>query len=53
MGKSKQKKAKNVQEIVASGTKPQRCVLVGTYKGEQLTAWRGWYNYPISESEAV
>ncbi len=21
-----------------------RIVLVGTYKGEQLTKWRGWYN---------
>lgn len=21
-----------------------RIVLVGTYKGDQLTVWRGWYN---------
>ena len=26
----------------------ERFVLVGTYKGDQLTKWRGWYNYPIS-----
>ena len=26
-------------------------VLVGTYKGDQLTKWRGWYNYPVSEEE--
>ena len=23
---------------------PGRIVLVGTYKGDQLTDWRGWYN---------
>ena len=28
-----------------------KVVLVGTYKGDQLTKWRGWYNYPISEDE--
>ena len=28
-----------------------RIVLVGTYKGDQLTKWRGWYNYPISDEE--
>ena len=28
-----------------------RFVLVGTYKGDQLTRWRGWYNYPISDEE--
>ena len=25
----------------------KRCVLVGTYKGNQLEDWSGWYNYPI------
>ena len=25
-----------------------RIVLVGTYKGDQLKKWRGWYNYPVS-----
>ena len=28
-----------------------RIVLVGTYKSDQLTKWRGWYNYPISDSD--
>ncbi len=28
-----------------------KVVLVGTYKGDQLTRWRGWYNYPISEGD--
>ena len=26
-----------------------RVVLVATYKGDQLTKWRGWYNYPIEK----
>lgn len=28
-------------------------VLVGTYKGDQLTKWRGWYNYPISDKDKI
>ena len=28
-----------------------RVVLVGTYKGDQLTKWRGWYNYPVGNGE--
>ena len=28
-----------------------KVVLVGTYKGDQLTRWRGWYNYPISDED--
>lgn len=31
--------------------KAGKCVLVGTYKGNQLTRWSGWYNYPISDKE--
>ena len=30
-----------------------RIVLVGTYKGDQLTKWRGWYNYPISAKDEI
>ena len=30
-----------------------RMVLVGTYKGDQLTRWRGWYNYPISDKDKI
>ena len=29
--------------------KEKRVVLVGTYKGNQLTCWRGWYNWPVSD----
>ena len=32
---------------------PGRIVLVGTYKGDQLTDWRGWYNYPISDGDKI
>lgn len=30
-----------------------RIVLIGTYKGDQLTKWRGWYNYPISDDDKI
>ena len=30
-----------------------RIVLVGTYKGDQLSQWQGWYNYPISNDDAI
>ena len=30
-----------------------KVVLVGTYKGDQLARWRGWYNYPISGNEEL
>ena len=30
-----------------------RVVLVGTYKGDQLTDWRGWYNYPIYDEDKI
>ena len=30
---------------------PKKMVLVGTYKGDQLTKWHGWYNWPISDEE--
>lgn len=29
-----------------------RVVLVGTYKGDQLTRWRGWYNCPLDEEKS-
>ena len=30
-----------------------KVVLVGTYKGDQLAKWRGWYNYPISDNYRI
>ena len=37
----------------SSTIKVDRVVLVGTYKGDQLTKWRGWYNYPISADDKI
>ncbi len=34
-----------------SDTPPRRVVLVGTYKGDQLAKWRGWYNWPLKETD--
>ena len=31
----------------------EHIVLLGTYKGNQLTDWLGWYNYPISDKDSV
>lgn len=33
--------------------KTDKVVLVGTYKGDQLAKWRGWYNYPISDNDKI
>jgi len=30
----------------------KRVVLVGTYKGDQLSKWSGLYNYPISDTDS-
>ena len=35
----------------AKKEKGGRIVLVGTYRGDQLTQWPGWYNYPISDED--
>ncbi len=32
---------------------PARVVLVGTYKGDQLTKWSGWYNYPLLNKDTI
>ena len=34
-------------------TEDNRIVLVGTYKGDQLTKWRGRDNYPVSEADQI
>ena len=41
--------AKRERKNVGNG----KVVLVGTYKGDQLTKWRGWYNYPISAKDRI
>lgn len=56
MATKKRELAKNIQQIVASGTKAQRCVLVATYKKEpNQLKWIGkrhLYNYPLSKEES-
>ena len=46
--KAVSRKATKAGDVVS-----QRVVLVGTYKGDQLTKWRGWYNYPISDDDKI
>lgn len=33
--------------------KDKTIVLVGTYKGDQLTKWVGFYNYPITDKDKI
>ena len=48
------KTAKNGRRGVSHGNEAAgRIVLVGTYKGDQLTKWRGWYNYPIADEDQI
>ena len=50
----KQQVRKSVKANVhGSNGSANRIVLVGTYKGDQLTKWRGWYNYPISDEDKI
>ena len=30
-----------------------KCVLVGTYRGDQLKKWRGLCNYPVSDGDRI
>ena len=50
----KQQVRKSVTANVhGSNGSANRIVLVGTYKGDQLAKWRGWYNYPVSEEDQI
>lgn len=49
----KKKATEDLAEQTANEAKKKRFVLVGTYKGDQLTRWPGWYNYPISEKDDI
>ena len=46
---------RQIEEGVANSIdlEERKIVLVGTYKGDQLTKWRGWYNYPISDADKI
>ena len=46
------KKKQNAAQRGKRETK-ERIVLVATYKGDLLTKWRGWYNYPISDADKI
>ena len=50
-----EKKQRTERHVVSQGKREaaRRIVLVGTYKGEQLAKWRGWYNYPISDEDKI
>lgn len=44
------RKAKEAQQVAPEVS---HIVLVGTYKGDQLTKWHGWYNYPILNADKI
>ena len=52
MSKEKQKTVSR-KATKADDFSSRRIVLVGTYKGDQLTKWLGWYNYPISDDDKI
>ena len=50
---------REIEERMASNDKgapvaeQKRYVLIGTYKGDQLTKWKGFYNYPIGDKDKI
>ncbi|MBQ3749519.1 MAG: hypothetical protein II863_19080, partial [Kiritimatiellae bacterium] len=40
------------QTNTADGAARRRVVLVGTYKGDQLKDWPGWYCWPLDAGES-
>ena len=53
MNTAKTARKAKAKEAQCVASKRPRIVLVGTYKGDQLTKWRGWYNYPISDEDKI
>ncbi len=49
----KSDKSKDNSPAPASVDANVRIVLAGTYKGDQLVRWRGWYNWPISDKDEI
>ena len=47
------KKAKRPTASHGKSDAKERIVLVATYKGDQLTKWPGWYNYPIKDGDKI
>ena len=48
-------KTKKTNENLSNETaaKVPRVILIGTYKKDQLTAWRPWYCYPLSAADSI
>ena len=48
-------KTKKTNENLAKETaaKVPRVILIGTYKKDQLRAWRPWYCYPLSAADSI
>jgi len=51
--KTQSKNSRKTAPRKADSSEERKIVLVGTYKGDQLTDWRGWYNYPISDDDKI
>lgn len=49
----KNPKTKNRTASSGKSEAKERIVLVATYKGDQLTKWPGWYNYPIKDGDKI
>ena len=47
------KKAHKVSPQKKLEEREKKTVLVGTYKGDQLKKWPGYYNYPISSKDKI
>ena len=47
------KKAHKVSPKKKPEEQAKKTVLVGTYKGDQLEKWPGYYNYPISSKDKI
>ena len=47
------KKMKLKKRATSQRLQTGRVVLIGTYKGNQLAQWRGWYNYPILDNDKI
>lgn len=47
------KKAHKVSPPKTPERQAKKMVLVGTYKGDQLEKWPGYYNYPISSKDKI
>ncbi len=45
------KKARKITPKKAPREAAPKTVLVGTYRGDQLEKWRGYYNYPLTDKD--